>query len=345
LILATPLAVICGINRAADKGIIVKGGAPLEQIASTKAALFDKTGTITYGTPQVEKIISLNGENEEDLLNHAASIDQFSSHSAALALVQEALKSGKTLSLPEQFQEFPGQGVTGTINGRVYCLGSRSFLSQQLGEDLFMPSEPLIQPYFEQHKLLLYIARDRIALGFLVLSDRMRPGVKELIIRLKNLGVQKVLLVTGDSESNAKALAAESGIEHYKAELFPEEKVQAVKLMAESYSPLIMVGDGINDAPALATATVGIAMGKHGSAISAESADIVLLEDDLNKVAEAIVIGKRMLYIAKQSIFIGMILSFVLMVIASFGYILPAVGAMLQEIIDVVVILNALRAR
>lgn len=177
------------------------------------------------------------------------------------------------------------------------------------------------------------------------MSDHIRPDVPVLMQRLHDLGVKEIVMVTGDRKKNAQVIADQVGIKRVESELLPEQKVALVRKFRDVYKSVMMVGDGINDAPALATATVGVAMGAFGTAISAESADIVLLVDDLSKVADAISIGKRMLHIAKQSIFIGMGLSFFLMIIAVFGFISPPIGAMLQEIIDVTVILNALRAR
>ena len=314
----------------------MKGGAPIEQVASTEAVLFDKTGTITFGVPFVEKIIPLNGEKEEDLLYHAAAIDQFSSHSVAKAIVDRALQDYKTLPLPANFQEFPGQGVTGEVDGKQYLLGSRAFLQRRQIQSL---------PDSEENRLQIFVARDQICIGCFVLSDKIRPGVSDLMNRLHSLGVKETVMITGDSKKNAEMIAKEAGIKQFQAELLPEQKVEIVQQFGKKYQHVTMVGDGINVAPALATATVGIAMGAYGTAVSAEAADIILLVDDLSKVGDTIAIGRRMLYIAKQSIFIGMGLSFVLMVVAAFGHIIPAFGALLQEIIDVAVILNALRAR
>jgi heavy metal translocating P-type ATPase len=341
LILATPLAVICGINRAADLGIIVKGGAAMEQIASVEAALFDKTGTITFGTPIVEQVVSFSDMTEESLLLHAAIIEQFSCHSIASAIVKKALQTNKTLPLPLEFKENPGRGVEGDIEGHHYLAGSLAYLKQQIGKD----HEAIINRYDKEGKTLIFLVKDQVPMGFLVMSDHIRPKVPLLMERLHDLGVQEIVMVTGDGKKNAQTIAEQAGIKRYEAELLPEQKVKIVREHRAKYKSVMMVGDGINDAPALATATVGVAMGAYGTAISAESADIVLLVDDLSKVADAISIGKRMLFIAKQSIFIGIGLSLFLMIIAVFGFISPPLGAILQEIIDVAVILNALRAR
>jgi heavy metal translocating P-type ATPase len=345
LILATPLAVICGINRASDAGIIVKGGAAMEQAASVQAALFDKTGTITYGTPFVEKIIALSDMSQEELLYRAAVIDQYSSHSIAAAIVKKALQTHQAIPLPENFCETPGRGVEGDSDGQHYVLGSLDFLEQKMGKKNIGNHLAAIQRHWEEGKTLIFLARGELCMGFFIISDHIRPEAPALMKRLYGLGIKAIAMITGDSKKNALAIAAEAGIVHCEAQLLPEQKVEIVRSYKDRYHSVMMIGDGINDAPALALSTVGVAMGAFGTAISAESADIVLLVDDLSKVADTIVIGKRMLRIAKQSILIGIGLSVLLMLIAVFGYIPPPIGAMLQEVIDVAVILNALRAR
>ncbi len=342
LILATPLAILCGINKSAQSGIIVKGGAPMEQVGNTKVAVFDKTGTITFGTPFVEEIIPLNHETPEELLYKTACIEQLSSHSIAKAVVE---KAGQKLSVPENFKESPGRGVEGNIEGSHLTVGSYSFLEEKHGKECFKNCDEAINRFYNRGELLIFIAKNGLCVGIFVISDRIRPNIPQLLEQLKNLGVKEVVMLTGDSQKNANVIAKEAGIQEVKAELLPTQKVEVVREFKEKYRHITMIGDGINDAPALATATTGIAMGALGSAISAEAADIVLLVDDITKVGEAIAISQWTLHIAKESIFIGMGLSFCLMAIASFGVIQPAIGAMLQEIIDVAVILNALRVR
>lgn len=343
LILATPLAVICGINRAAREGIIVKGGAPIEQVAEVQAALFDKTGTITYGMPILERVVTLGEVGEEELLKAAAALEQFSSHSIAKGIVKQGESLVGKLSLPKDFKEFPGRGVSGVVEGHAYVVGSKSLIEESVGEQSLAQVDAKIGEDVHAEKLLVYVLREKVCVGAFVMSDAIRPGAAVMIRRLYGLGVKKIMMITGDRKKSAETVAKQIGISSFEAELLPEQKVAIVKSMEAKYHPLLMVGDGINDAPALATATVGLAMGAYGTAISAEAANIVLLEDDLSKVADTVEIGKRMLKIAKQSIFIGMGLSFCLMVVASFGLISPPYGALLQEGIDVAVILNALR--
>ncbi len=334
LILATPLAVICGINKAADSNIIIKGGASIEQVASTEIVFFDKTGTLTYGTPIVEKVVSFGPYSENEIIKYAATLEQFSSHSIATAIVKKARLENLTLELAKEFQEFSGQGIMGVVDHQQILVGSKAFTEKRLGKITL-----------DDEGFQIFVSINQKCVGFIVLSDQIRKEAPALMKKLSDLGVQETIMLTGDHEKNARNIAAKVGIQHVEAEILPEQKANRVAEYKTKFSHVTMVGDGINDAPALATATVGIAMGAHGTAISAESADIVLLDDDISKVAEVIVIGKHMLVIAKQSIFIGIGLSFILMCIAIFGVIPPPIGAMLQELIDVSVILNALRAR
>ncbi|HEX5503660.1 MAG TPA: heavy metal translocating P-type ATPase, partial [Thermomicrobiales bacterium] len=336
LILAVPVAVIGGINRAADAGIIVKGGAAIEQLARAHTVVFDKTGTLTRGAPTVERVVALDGQAPDELLRRAGGVEQLSSHLLGRTLALAAREEAGELPLPTQFREVPGRGVEGEVEGRHLLVGSARFLSEELGA----PPPPA-----PDGGIVTYIAVDRRPAGVVVFTDRLRPGAADLVRRLRGLGVRRLVMLTGDNAANAEAVAREAGLDRVEANLLPEDKVRVVRELQARAAPVVMVGDGINDAPALATATVGVAMGAHGTAVSAEAADIVLLEDDVTKVGEAVAIGQRMLRIALQSIYLGLGLSFACMVVAAAGLIPPVVGALLQEAIDVAVILNALRAR
>lgn len=341
LIFATPVAIISGINKAAKKGIIVKHGAAMEQIGKAQVAVFDKTGTITYGTPEVERIICLDGISEEELLYKAASLEQLSSHPVAQMLVAKGRERFASLSIPQNFHEIAGAGVEGDVNGDHVLVGSRSGILDSYSTQVASLAEGIDT----NGKMFAFIVINGSAKGIVVFADRIRPGVTSMIESLKALGIKRTLMLTGDTIENSQAIAKQAGLTDFKANLLPEEKVSAVRELRYEYQNIIMVGDGINDAPALASATVGVAMGARGTAISAEAADIVLLVDDVTKVSEVVGISDRTIRIAKQSIFVGLGLSFSLMVVASFGLIPPAIGALLQEALDVTVILNALRAR
>ena len=337
LILAVPVAVISAINRAAGRGIIVKGGTALEQIAGAQAFVFDKTGTLTLGTPVVEAVIPFDGLTPGEILHAAGSVEQLSSHLLGRTLAAAA-QAGGPLTLPTGFQEVPGRGVEADVDGQHVLVGSPRFLKERIGSA--GPAQNGAAGALEA-----YVAVGGKASGVIRLNDGLRPGVDTMLLRLKEMGVRHTVMLTGDNAANGTAIGAKIGLDEVKANLLPEDKVKALQELKARYEPIVMVGDGINDAPALATATVGVAMGAHGTGISAEAAGIVLLVDDVTKVADAMEIGKRMVRIAKQSIGVGLGLSFACMVAAVFGKIPPVTGALLQEVIDVAVILNALRAR
>ncbi|MEP6775394.1 MAG: heavy metal translocating P-type ATPase [Chloroflexota bacterium] len=345
LILAAPIAVISGINRAAREGIIVKGGTAIEQVGRAQAVVFDKTGTLTLGSPVVSRVISLNGLEANDLLRRAASVEQLSSHLLGQAMAQGAVSRGLPLSLPDEFVEVPGRGVRGRLDGQQITVGSLKYVSDFMTEDRACALTKATAQLPEGTELSALVSIDNEPAGIVLFNDEMRARVPVMMERLHRLGVKHTVMLTGDRLDNAKRVAEQAGIEEVEADLLPQEKVLAVQRLQGKYEPLIMVGDGINDAPALAAATVGIAMGARGTGISAEAADIVLLVDDVSKVVEIIAIGQRTRGIVLQSIGIGLGVSLVLMLIASFGFIPAPVGALLQEGLDVFVILNALRAR
>lgn len=363
LIFATPVAIIGGIDKAAKQSIIVKSGAAIEQISRADAAVFDKTGTITYGMPVVEDIILLdhfkknkNGTSTEytkdDILFKAASLEQMSSHPSAQSITKAGKEKFNNLALPTSFHEKSGLGVEGYVNGEHILVGSSNYIESQsktnTNSDTINRNGDLLKTITEFQKLgkmVVLVNINGTNAGIIKFTDKIRDGVVSMIQNLRKEGIKETIMLTGDSLDNAKSIANQTGVDNYKYDLLPEDKVNEVKKLKEKFKDIIMIGDGINDAPALATATVGIAMGAKGTAISAEAADVVLLVDDVTKVSNVIHIGKKTIKIAKQSIFVGIGLSFLLMIFASFGLILPSVGALLQEALDIGVILNALRAK
>ena len=389
LIFATPVAIMSGINRCAKIGIIIKTGAAIEQIGKSQAVVFDKTGTITYGSPVVEDIViltkggkirqeeddnnSINSNNSntvitnnnnnasDDLLLKAAGMEQMSSHPAARVIVQKAKEKfgSSLLPTPRNFHEIAGAGVEGDINGEHIIVGSQSLFEnndnkkyhrqqqQQQQLELGFDKELLLNTIKKrgEGKMIAFIGINSILVGAIVLGDKIRSGVNVMMQRLQKLGVKETVMLTGDSFDSAQVIAKQAAVTNFEFNLIPEQKVLAIKKLKERYKNIVMVGDGINDAPALAAATVGVAMGAKGTAISAEAADMVLIVDDVTKVADVLEIGQRTIQIAKQSIYFGLGVSFILMIVASFGLIPPTIGALLQEILDVSVILNALRAR
>jgi heavy metal translocating P-type ATPase len=345
LIFATPVAIISGINKAAKSGIIIKTGSAIEQVGKAQVVVFDKTGTITFGTPIVENVISTNKINSDDLLRKVASVEQLSSHPTASVLVKKGQEMFGKLPIPTNFHELAGAGVDGDVEGEHIVVGSQSVFENFVNTGFAEYIHEVKKQINVEGKMLAFVGINNKPAGVIVFGDEIRPDVNLMVEHIKKLGVKKTIMLTGDNLDNAKSIAQQAGITDLEANLLPEQKVIAVKRLKQEFENVVMVGDGINDAPALAASTVGVAMGAHGTAISAEAADMVLLVDDISKVSKVIEIGQKTIQVAKQSIFVGLGLSFVFMAIASLGYIPPAIGALLQEVLDVSVILNALRAR
>ena len=342
LILATPVAVVGGINRAARRGIIFRHGTALEQLGRVRVAIFDKTGTLTIGRPEVDRVVTVPPFSETEVLRLAAGVEHGSSHLLARTLVQEAAERGIPLPQGTNITEAAGQGVRGHVDGHGVTVGGWSFVvSQHPASQAALQS---LLANLPRAGLRAYVAIDGSGAGLVEYADRLRPGMGGFIPELRRLGVTRIVLLSGDDQANAAAVAAAVGITEAYGDLLPEDKVAYVARLVGQGERVLMVGDGTNDAPALSTATVGIALAQGGGGITAEAADAVILADDPSRVAEAITISRRTLRIARQSIWAGLGLSGAAMVVASLGYIPPIIGAILQEGIDVAVILNALRA-
>ena len=335
LILAAPVAVIAAISRAAAQGIIVKTGAAIEQVGRAHVVVFDKTGTLTLGRPLVESVSTSNGHSSDEILRLSAAIEQLSAHHLGRAVAEAGRRRGLEVPPAEAVQETPGLGVAGRVEGRAVEVGSAAYLASR--------GIPVTDGAAD--RTTAFVAIDGRLAGAIIFADRLRHQVPALMQRLAHLGVTDTVMLTGDRAASAEAIAAQAGIRTVRANLLPAHKVTAVHELKRRHGGVVMVGDGINDAPALAAATVGVAMGEHSPAASAEAADIVLLVDDISRVGDAFAISQRMRRIILQSIGIGLGVSGALMVVASLGHIPPSAGALLQEGLDVAIILNALRAR
>lgn len=337
LILAVPVALVAGLSRAAHFGVLVKGAKPLEALARIKTLILDKTGTLTDGRPQIVSIDSYADMPEDDILTFAAALDQASKHPIAQAIVTAARARGTALPVPENVVESPGEGVAGTVDGRQVIVGGAGFVAAQAG----VP--PPARAVIEAGAVVVSLAVDGQVVGHLVMADALRTGTADLLAGLRSLGILRILLATGDRRAVAEAVTEGLALDAVRAELTPDQKVLLV-LSERKNGPVMMVGDGVNDAPALAAADIGVAMGARGAAASAEAADVVLLVDQLDRLLPGIEIAKGARRIALESVAAGIGLSVAGMIAAALGYLTPVQGALLQEVIDVAVILNALRA-
>lgn len=335
LLLAAPIAIISGMSRSAKHGIIVRTGGALERLAEAKTIAFDKTGTLTQGLLQVDKVTALKPFTTQEILAAAASLEQHSNHVVANAIVEEARTHQAKVAKVKQLSETPGQGLAANYGGKQVLVGRLSFLTHHgiATENVAKPSQTAV-----------YVAVNGQMAGTITFTDTVRPESKATLEKLRKLGFKHLRMVTGDHIANAKAVAAKVGIdnEHITAEALPADKLHAVE--KAEHKPVVFVGDGVNDAPVLTASDVGIALGARGSTVASESADIVIMLDDLGRVATAASIAKRTFSIAKQSILVGIFISIGLMGLFATGRFSPLTGAILQEVVDVVVIFNALRA-
>jgi heavy metal translocating P-type ATPase len=379
LILATPIAIMSGIDLAARNGIIAKSGAAIEQLGEVDVVVFDKTGTLTLGMPKVTAIVlaahdelgggmtdgesqqersSSTGEGEDRLLSLAAAVEQLSTHILARAVVEAAQQRSLPLRPVDDFAESFGKGVRGRVMEAAegwqaeeqkekkvveVAVGNRTFM-QHLG--IAVP--PLLLNEREQRvesgQMCSFIAVEKQVAGLLVLEDVPRAELSRLSTDLRTAGIKETIMLTGDSEVVAQQIGKIAQVDRVIARCLPEDKVRTVKELVQQGHRVLMVGDGINDAPALATATVGMALGSQGLTAAASAADTVLLSTDILRVVRAVRLGRWVMHVARQGIWVGMGLSIIAMLFAAWGFISPAAGAILQEGVDVLVILNALRA-
>jgi heavy metal translocating P-type ATPase len=339
LILATPVALIGGINRAARRFVIIRNGATLERLAAVDTIVFDKTGTLTLGKPRLSGVYVAPGFDRAAVLAAAAAIEERSSHLLARVLVDAVKAEGITLPASSEYLEAAGQGMSGTVSGTRVAVGARAFVVPQTVDGLQV-SDALEHP---DATLRAYVSiGDRLA-AVLEYADAIRPDLGDVLARLPAAGIDRVVLLSGDQERIALEVASRVGIREAHGDLLPADKSRFIEQLQAEGHVVMMVGDGINDAPALSKADVGIALASYGAGIAAEAADVVILVDSLSRVLDALAIGRRSMRITRQSIWTGLGLSAVAMVFAGFGALPPVLGAALQEGIDVAVILNALR--
>ena len=335
LLIAAPVAFLGGMSRAAKAGVIVKSGGTLETLADIKTAAFDKTGTLTYGRPELLRVQpAIDGLSEDNLLQLAASAEQYSVHVLADSIKEEALHRGFELTVAADAKEEATNGVTARLDGKSVIVGKRDYVAHH--------ATGLTAAELAPGESAVYVGVDGAFAGTLILSDKLRENASATLDALGRWGVERRIMLTGDAEATATYIASKAGIWEVHADLLPADKVQLVK--DATPKPVLMVGDGVNDAPVLASADVGIAMGARGATAASETADVVIVKDDISQVATAVAVGHRTMRVAKESIWAGIALSIVLMLIAAFGVIPAIIGALLQEVVDVVSITNSLRA-
>jgi heavy metal translocating P-type ATPase len=336
LLLAAPIALISGMSLASRYGIIVRTGSALEKLAEAQTMAFDKTGTLTSANLAVDKVKTYNGFSASDVLVYAASLEQFSNHVIAKAITDKTEADKLKLLKVKGLEEVTGKGLVARLKAQKLIVGRIDLLSEQ-GVEL-----PANLSEAGHEATVIYVAKDTQLVGYITLKDEIRPESKATLASIKNQGIENFMLITGDNSQVANSVARTLGIKSVIANALPADKLNAVEKITDR--PVVFVGDGVNDAPVLTASDVGIALGARGSTAASESADMVIMLDDIGRVALAYKIARRTFTVARQSILVGLGLSAVLMVIFATGHFLPVYGAILQEVVDVVVIFNALRA-
>jgi len=339
LAIATPSAVLSGIARAARGGVLIKGGAHLENLGVLTAIAFDKTGTLTVGKPRVTDVIAINAD-EADLLTVAAAVESRSAHPLAQAVVTEAKRRGLSWSEAGEVEAVTGKGLRAAVDGKKVAIGNaRLFDGESIPEAIRQHSERLQT----EGKSIMLIQADGQFLGVVGMADTPRDGVKQVLERLHQIGIRKTVMLTGDNERVGRAIADAVGLDEVKAGLLPEDKVKAMEELAERYGQVAMIGDGVNDAPAMARATVGIAMGGAGTDVALETADVALMADDLSKLPFAVALSRASRSIIRQNLWVSLGVVALLIPATLFGWAGIGIAVLVHEGSTLVVVINALR--
>jgi len=333
--LATPVAMLASIGGSAKRGLLIKGGKYLETLARADIVLVDKTGTLTLGQPQITDVISLNGLPTSEILALAASAERYSEHPLAEAVRAAARAQNLSLSEPQDFEAIPGMGIRARVNGSLVAIGNRRFIPAA-------ESLPIAQQLEGQGKTLLFVARNAELTAILAAADTLRPEVPAALAELRALGVKHIELLTGDNERTAAALAEKLGVQ-YRANLLPEDKIEIVKEYQAKGHTVAMIGDGVNDAPALAQSNIGIAMGAAGTDIALEAAHVALMREDWSLVPEVIGIARRTMGIVKMNLAFTAVYNVVGLALAAFGILPPVLAAAAQSLPDLGILANSAR--
>jgi Cd2+/Zn2+-exporting ATPase len=341
LVLGTPTAVVAAIGNAARQGILIKGGIFLEQMGRLKILLMDKTGTLTHGRPKVVEIKAFDGGDGKDVLYWAAIAEKRSEHPLARAIREKAEEMGLQVPHPESFENFRGKGVKAQWNSKRMILGSSEMLK---GEGIEIPesAKGLLEAKQSEGLTSLLVTLDHRLLGIISIADTLREGAKEAIVKIREQGVSEIWMLTGDSELVADRIGKQLGI-RYEAKLLPEEKVMRVKEWKKQGQTVAMVGDGVNDAPALAAADIGIAMGAVGTDVAIETADIALMTDELEKIPTAIRLSRKALRVINENLIFALVFNTVLVLLSAQGWVTMILGAVMHQASSLLVILSSMR--
>ena len=343
LVISTPVAIVTAIGNAAKKGVLIKGGIHLEEAGRLKVIAFDKTGTLTKGTPEVTDIKVLNGNEEDDLLGISMAIETFSQHPLASAIILKGEEKGISLSdyKAEDCQSITGKGAKARVNNHLYYIGSPNLFKEMNILPISFDEE--IKALQMQGKTVMLVGTNQTIIGIIAVADQVRDSSSKVIQKLLEIGIQKTIMLTGDNHSTGQAIAKQVGLSDVKAELLPKDKLETIKLLKEQYGKVAMVGDGVNDAPALATATVGIAMGGAGTDTAIETADIALMADDLNKLPYTIQLSRRALRIIKENIIFALGLKLLALILIVPGWLTLWMAIFADMGATLIVVLNSLR--
>jgi Cd2+/Zn2+-exporting ATPase len=341
LVLGTPTAVVAAIGNAARQGILIKGGVFLEQMGRLKTLLMDKTGTLTHGRPKVVEIKALDGMDEKEVLYWAAIAEKRSEHPLARAIQEKAEETGLHIPHPESFENFRGKGVKAQWNSKTIILGSSEMLKGE-GIEILESAKELLKSKESQGMTSLFVTLDNRLLGILSIADTLREGAKEAIDKIREQGVSEIWMLTGDSELVADRIGKQLGI-RYEAKLLPEEKVMRVKEWKKQGQTVAMVGDGVNDAPALAAADIGIAMGAVGTDVAIETADITLMTDELQKISTVIRLSRKALRVINENLVFALVFNTVLVILSAQGWVSMILGAVMHQASSLLVILSSMR--
>jgi Cd2+/Zn2+-exporting ATPase len=341
LVISTPVSIVAALAAAARQGVLIKGGMYVEAPARLKAIAFDKTGTLTAGKPAVVELVPLSGHDERELLERAAAMEQRSDHPLAVAIVAHARQKRVTPPAAEDFKIIQGKGATARFNGQMYWLGSHRYLEERGQETPEIHAQ--LESMSGSGRSVVVIGNDQHVCGFVTLADEIRPEAPPTLAELRRQGIEHLIMLTGDNEPTARAIAKQTGIDEFRAELLPADKVKIVEELVAKYGAVAMLGDGVNDAPALARATIGIAMGAVGSDAAIETADIALMSDDLSRLPWLIQHSRRTLAVIRQNISFSLAVKalFVILTFAGWSSLWAAIAA--DTGASLLVVFNGLR--